>query len=319
MGADLKKFNSVQKDMEASQKLLEDKILAVSAASEETGNCVSVVKEEVLQVKSDISKIASFNFDVSSSELEELGIQKTPLTNVDFFLSQLLIIFLTTNKLKSFAKDIQMALLDVDRNVQATKIMVEEASSNVFSLRESVESLQREQLELKQTIQDTSRDLTSHREGSDQKFSHLNEFVAGELKSVESKIESLRGVCSNESIVRHLVSAIENTNAELKAQQNFQKVFVENSRAEMLALHSKVEGLLKDKHTDKPAAVQNFTTTIATMPSELDAMRFSMDQTRKEIHSVSLKQKRVEEILGQKADLKYAHTPLNCFQCQHFA
>jgi hypothetical protein len=146
----------------------------------------------------------------------------------------------------------------------------------------------------------------------------LNEFVAGELKSVESKIESLRGVCSNESIVRHLVSAIENTNAELKAQQNFQKVFVENSRAEMLALHSKVEGLLKDKHNDKPA-VQNFTTTIATMPSELDAMRFSMDQARKEIHSVSLKQKRVEEILGQKADLKYAHTPLNCFQYQHFA
>jgi hypothetical protein len=72
MGADLKKFNSVQKDLEASQKLLENKLLAVSAASEETGNSVSVVKEEVQQVKSDISKIASFNLDVSSTELDDL-------------------------------------------------------------------------------------------------------------------------------------------------------------------------------------------------------------------------------------------------------
>jgi hypothetical protein len=305
MGADLKKFNSVQKDMEASQKLLEDKILAVSAASEETGNSVSVVKEEVQQVKSDISKIASFNLDVSSTELEELGVQKTPLTNVDFFLSQLLIIFLTTNKLKSFAKDLQVALLDVNRNVQATKFMVEETSSSMLNLRESIESLQHEQQVLKQTVQGTSKDFLCHRETSDQKHTLLTDFVADEFKSVESKIESLRGTCSNESIVRHLVSAIENTNAELKAHQDFHKVYVESTRAEMLALHSKVEGLLKEKHSDKPAAVQNFTTTIATMPSELEAMRFNLDQTRKEIQSVTLKQRRVEELLGQKADLGY--------------
>ena len=291
--------------MEASQKLLEDKILAVSAASEETGNSVSFVKEEVQQVKSDISKIASFNLDVSSAELEDLGVQKTPLTNVDFFLSQLLIIFLTTNKLKIFAKDLQSALLEVDKNVQATKFMIEETNSNILNLRQSFESLQFEQKELTQIVQDTSKDLTSHREMSDQNISQMNAFVVEEFRSVESKIESLRGICSNESIVRHLVSAIENTNAELKAHQDFHKAYAENSRTEMLALHSKVEGLLKEKHTDKPAAVQNFTTTIATMPSELETMRFSMDQTRKEMSSVTLKQKRVEELLGQKADLTY--------------
>jgi chromosome segregation ATPase len=229
------------------------------------------------------------------------------LTNIDFFLSQLLIIFLTTNKLKSFAKDLQSALVDVDRNVQATKVIVEEANSNILNLRESIESLQREQHELKRTVQDTSRDFASHRETSEQKLSQMSIFVGDEFKSVECKIESLRGVCSNESIVRHLVSAIENTNAEFKAHQDFHRVYVENSRAEMLALHSKVEGLLKEKHTDKPAAVQNFTTTIATMPSELEALRFNMDQTRKEVQGFSFKQKRVEELLGQKADLRYVH------------
>jgi hypothetical protein len=157
-------------------------------------------------------------------------------------------------------------------------------------------------------VENSSRDFTNYRDlsdqklsQSDQKLSHLSDFVSGEFKTVESKIESLRGVCSNESVVRHLVSAIENANAEMKVQQNVHKIFVENTRAEMLALHSKVEGLLKEKHSDKPAV---FTTTIATMPSELDAMRYSMEQTRKDMISASVKQKRVEELLGQKADLR---------------
>jgi hypothetical protein len=303
MGADLKKFNALQKDLEASQKLMEDKLLLVSAASEETENSVSVVKEEVQQVKSDISKIASFNLDVSPTELEDLGVQKTPLTNVDFFLSQMLIIFLTTNKLKSFAKDIQIALVDVGKSAETAKVMVEEASSNILNLRASVESLQHEQQEMKQSVENASKDFANHREMSDQKLSQLTDFVSGELKSMESKIESLR-VCSNESVVRHLVSAIENANSELQTQREFNKVFIENTRAEMLALHSKVEGLLKEKHSDRPA-VQNFTTTIATMPSELDAIRYSMDQTRKEMSIVSVKQKRVEELMGQKADLRF--------------
>lgn len=299
MGADLKKFNALQKDLEASQKLMEDKLLLVSAASEETENSVSVVKEEVQQVKSDISKIASFNLDVSPTELEDLGVQKTPLTNVDFFLSQMLIIFLTTNKLKSFAKDIQIALVDVGKSAETAKVMVEEASSNILNLRASVESLQHEQ----QQIVENASKAQNHREQSDQKLSQLTDFVSGEFKSMESKIESLR-VCSNESVVRHLVSAIENANSELQAQRELNKVFIENTRAEMLALHSKVEGLLKEKHSDRPA-VQNFTTTIATMPSELDAIRYSMDQTRKEMNIVSVKQRRVEELMSQKADLRF--------------
>jgi len=300
MGADLKKFNVLQKDLEASQKLMEDKLLLVSAASEETENSVSVVKEEVQQVKSDISKIASFNLDVSPTELEDLGVQKTPLTNVDFFLSQMLIIFLTTNKLKSFAKDIQIALVDVGKSAETAKVMAEEASSNILNLRASVESLQHEQ---QQIVENASKDFANHREQSDQKLSQLTDFVSGEFKSMESKIESLR-VCSNESVVRHLVSAIENANSELQAQRELNKIFIENTRAEMLALHSKVEGLLKEKHSDRPA-VQNFTTTIATMPSELDAIRYSMDQTRKEMNIVSVKQRRVEELMGQKADLRF--------------
>jgi chromosome segregation ATPase len=310
MGADLKKFNSVQKDLEASQKIFEHKLLAVSAESEETGKSVSEVKEEVQQVRSDITKISSFNLDVSPTELEDFGVQKTPISNVDFFLSQLMIIFLTTNKLKSFAKDLQIALVDVDRNTHATKTMVEEASSHIVNLRSNVESLQREQhelmeqhQELKAIVESTSKDSAKHREMSDQKLGHFTEYVSGEFKEVESKIESLRGTCSNESVVRHLVSALEKTNAEFKAQQDFHKIFVENTRAEMLALHSKVEGLLKEKHSDKPP-VQNFTTTIATMPSELDAMRFGIEQTRKEMTNMAVKQRRVEDLLGQKADLR---------------
>jgi hypothetical protein len=318
MGADLKKFNALQKDLEASQKIMEDKLILVSAASEETGNSVSVVKEEVQQVKSDISKIASFNLDVSPTELEDLGVQKIPLTNVDFFLSQMLIIFLTTNKLKLFAKDIQIALVDVGRSAEIAKVMVEEASSNILNLRASVESLQREQQEMKQIVENTSKDFANHRELSDQKLSQLTEFVTGQFKSIESKIESLRGVCSNESVVRHLVSAIENANFELQAQRESSKVFSESTRAEMLALHSKVEGLLKEKHSDKPA-VQNFTTTIATMPSELDAIRYSMDQTRKEMNIVSVKQRRVEELLGQKADLRFVTLFLTCYLELHFS
>jgi hypothetical protein len=308
MGADLKKFNAVQKDLEASQKMFEHKLLAVSAESEETGKSVSDVKEEVQQVRSDISKIASFNLDVSPSELEELGVQKAAVSNVDFFLSQLLTIFLTTTKLKSFAKDIQIALVNLDTSMQATKVTTEE---KIINLHSHVELIQREQQELKQTVENSSREFSNLREAFDQKLSHLSDVVSGEFKAVESRIESLRGICSNESVVRHLVSAIENANAELKAQQDFHKVFAESTRTEMLALHSKVEGLLKEKHSDKPAPVQNFTTTIATMPSELDAIRYSLEQTRKEMNSVAVKQRRVEELLGQKSDLRQASATLN--------
>jgi hypothetical protein len=99
------------------------------------------------------------------------------------------------------------------------------------------------------------------------------------------------------------VSAIENTNVDLKAHQDSQKVFIENMRAEMLALHSKVAGLLKDKTAEVPPN-RTFTTTIATMPSEFEALRYNMEQTKKEMTTITGKQRRVEELLGQKADLR---------------
>ena len=304
MGADLKKFVAVseqnQQDLAASQKMLEGKLLQVVVASEETGNTVSVVKEEVQQVKSDITRIASFSFDVSPSEMEELGVPTAPKTNVDFFLSQLLLIFLTTNKLKSFAMSLQSALVDSDRNIQAVKLMVDEANSNISNLQASVDSLRSDQEQLKQLVEQTS---IKDRKFVDEKLSVMNDSFCSEFKSVDSKIESLRGVCSNESIVRHLVSAIENTNVDLKAHQDSQKVFIENMRAEMLALHSKVAGLLKEKTAEVPPN-RTFTTTIATMPSEFEALRYNMEQTKKEMMTITGKQRRVEELLGQKADLR---------------
>ena len=305
MGADLKKFVAIseqnQRDLTASQKMLEGKLLQVAVASEEAGNAVSGVKEEVEQVKSDISKIASFSFDVSPSEMEELGVPTAPKTNVDFFLSQLLLIFLTTNKLKSFAISLQSALVESDRNIQAVKVVADEANFNIVSLRASVDALRNDQDALHQE-QLRLVEQSYDRKVVDEKLKFMSDSVSSEFKSVETKIESLRGFCSNESVVRHLVSAIENTNVDLKAQQDSQKVFIESMRAEMLALHSKVAGLLKDK-PDVPSN-RTFTTTIATMPAELEAMRYSMEQTRKEMINITGKQRRVEELLGQKADMR---------------
>jgi predicted nucleic acid-binding Zn-ribbon protein len=308
MGADLMKFDKVQKALEASQKLLQDKLLAVVASSQETGNTVSAVKEEVQQVRSDMSKIASFNFDVLPTELEEFGGQSVVSSNVDFFLSQLLLIFVTSNKLKSFSKELQLAILDVDRNVKDTQVMIDDANSTISNLTATIDSLELKQLELRSIVENTSIELTSHREAANVKQNLLADSVAGDFKLMDVKIEALRGICSNESIVRHLVSAVENANTQLRAQQDSHKVFVENTRAEMLALHSKVEGLLKEKHSDHQPAVQNFTTTIATMPFEMDSMRHSMEQTRKELSIFVGKHKRIEELLSQKADLRSVTT-----------
>ena len=307
MGDDLKKFVAIseqnQQDLTASQKMLEGKLLQVAVASEEAGNALSGVKEEVQQVKSDISKIASFSFDVSPSEMEELGVPTAPKTNVDFFLSQLLLIFLTTNKLKSFAISLQSALVESDRNIQAVKVVADEANLNILSLRASVDALRNDQDALHQE-QLRLVEETYDRKVVDEKLKFMSDSFSSEFKSVETKIESLRGFCSNESVVRHLVSAIENTNVDLKAQQDSQKVFIENMRTEMLALHSKVAGLLKEKDKPDVPPTRTFTTTIATMPAELEAMRYSMEQTRKEMINITGKQRRVEELLGQKADMR---------------